>query len=372
MIADTAVTMGSPWFSDGSDIGEVPIDNIHLDLDINTFEAEISRIHRQPKPELQQDMYSFLNSVSCDASVASSECSDDLYVDVDGDEALFCDLQASILNILDDGTNSNVLSIDNIDLADADWGVSSRSHDTDNQSTTSGYSSISSSSQSSLSSQQSCSASQASSNSGRSCSAKNNSSKTPSPKSKSSKSCYKNSQSEEDNAQSSPQMGKKRHKSQCTDGKRWSLLSCTEQMSVVEELSQVISSELGMREQLDIIRIINPNAYVSPTDREFVIDLETIDDTKLQKIQDYIKRNVPVSCPSQDLCSECPNSALKKTTKKQKCQDRRNQQKAIRQRRQKEYRQMMKEKRSGLFVKEEVLALSTHTDPSEEDVDILM
>ncbi|XP_046360664.2 protein FAM199X-B-like [Haliotis rufescens] len=370
MIADTAVTMGSPWFSDSPDIGEVPIDNFDLDLDINAFEAEISRIHRQPKPELQQDMYSFLNSVSCDASVASSECSDDLYVDIDGDDALFCDLQASILNILDDGTNSNVLSIDNIDLADTDWGVSSRSHDIDNQSTTSGYSSISSSSQTSSSSQQSCSDSQASSSSRPSCSSKNNSCKTT--KSKSSKGCIKNSQCDVDNAPSSPQMGKKRQKPQSTDGKRWSLLSCSEQMSVVEELSQVISSELGMREQLDIIRIINPNAYVSPTDREFVIDLETIDDTKLQKIQDYIKRNVPVSCPSQDLGSECPNSAQKKTTKRQKCQDRRNQQKVIRQRRQKEYRQMMKEKRSGLFVKEEVLALSTHTEPSEEDVDILM
>ena len=45
-----------------------------------------------------------------------------------------------------------------------------------------------------------------------------------------------------------------------------------------------------------------------------------------------------------------------------------------RQRQRKEYRQMLKEKKSGLFQKEEVLALST-TSPNEgedDDIDILV
>lgn len=50
-----------------------------------------------------------------------------------------------------------------------------------------------------------------------------------------------------------------------------STLCDDEKASVIEELSRVISNELGLREQLEVIRIINPSAEVSPTDKEFVI-----------------------------------------------------------------------------------------------------
>ncbi len=43
----------------------------------------------------------------------------------------------------------------------------------------------------------------------------------------------------------------------------------------------------------------------------------------------------------------------------------------LRQRQRKEYRQMMKEKKSGLFKKEEVLSLATQSEEIEDDVDIL-
>lgn len=49
------------------------------------------------------------------------------------------------------------------------------------------------------------------------------------------------------------------------------MLCDDEKASVIEELSRVISNELGLREQLEVIRIINPSAEVSPTDKEFVI-----------------------------------------------------------------------------------------------------
>ena len=44
-----------------------------------------------------------------------------------------------------------------------------------------------------------------------------------------------------------------------------------EQITTVEELSELISGELGLREQLDVIRIIYPEASIGPADTEFVI-----------------------------------------------------------------------------------------------------
>lgn len=44
-----------------------------------------------------------------------------------------------------------------------------------------------------------------------------------------------------------------------------------EKLSVIEHLSRLISTQLGLREQLEVIRLINPTANVSPTDTEFVI-----------------------------------------------------------------------------------------------------
>lgn len=50
-----------------------------------------------------------------------------------------------------------------------------------------------------------------------------------------------------------------------------STLCDEEKTTVIEELSRIISNDLGLREQLEVIRIINPAAHVSPTDKEFVI-----------------------------------------------------------------------------------------------------
>ena len=45
----------------------------------------------------------------------------------------------------------------------------------------------------------------------------------------------------------------------------------TEQMTTIQELSDVISHKMGLREQLEVIRIMNPEASVLHTDTEFVI-----------------------------------------------------------------------------------------------------
>ena len=44
-----------------------------------------------------------------------------------------------------------------------------------------------------------------------------------------------------------------------------------ERLETVEELSSTVTNDLGLREQLEVIRIINPLADTSSTDSEFFI-----------------------------------------------------------------------------------------------------
>lgn len=48
-------------------------------------------------------------------------------------------------------------------------------------------------------------------------------------------------------------------------------MSSNNQMESIEYLTKVVSTTLGLREQLDVIRIISPEATVSATDTEFFI-----------------------------------------------------------------------------------------------------
>ena len=47
----------------------------------------------------------------------------------------------------------------------------------------------------------------------------------------------------------------------------------SEQMTTIQELSDVISHKMGLREQLEVIRIMNPQANVMCTDAEFVVGM---------------------------------------------------------------------------------------------------
>lgn len=53
-------------------------------------------------------------------------------------------------------------------------------------------------------------------------------------------------------------------------------MTLEDQLEAVEGLTRIISYEMGLREQLDIIRIIQPTAVISPSDKEFVIGEETL------------------------------------------------------------------------------------------------
>ncbi|XP_048731138.2 protein FAM199X-like isoform X2 [Ostrea edulis] len=154
---------------------------------------------------------------------------------------------------------------------------------------------------------------------------------------------------------------------------KWNTLCDDEKTSVIEEISRVISNELGLREQLEVIRIINPSAHISPTDKEFVIDIYSIDEEKLQKIQEYIAIHAQTpSITNKDKSNVLPKKHSKQTNKKQSTQEKKARQKFYKQRQRKEYRQMLKEKRSGLFAREEVLSVS-EIEPGvgDGDIDIL-
>ncbi|MGH0169376.1 UNVERIFIED_CONTAM: hypothetical protein FKN15_056774 [Acipenser sinensis] len=56
-----------------------------------------------------------------------------------------------------------------------------------------------------------------------------------------------------------------------------------EQVEYIEYLSRKVSTEMGLREQLDIIKIIDPSAQISPTDSEFIIELNCLTDDKLKQ-----------------------------------------------------------------------------------------
>ena len=48
-------------------------------------------------------------------------------------------------------------------------------------------------------------------------------------------------------------------------------MTSSQQRETIEHLTQVVSSSMGLREQLDVIRIVNPQAVVASTDTEFEI-----------------------------------------------------------------------------------------------------
>ncbi|XP_022313430.1 protein FAM199X-like [Crassostrea virginica] len=154
---------------------------------------------------------------------------------------------------------------------------------------------------------------------------------------------------------------------------KWSTLCDEEKTTVIEELSRIISNDLGLREQLEVIRIINPAAHVSPTDKEFVIDIFSINEEKLESIQEYLAGHVPMSSvTSPDRGNVPPKKQNKQSSKKHSSQEKKVRQKFYKQRQRKEYRQMMKERRSGLFAREEVLSVSEiEPGDGEGDVDVL-
>ncbi|XP_066570876.1 protein FAM199X isoform X2 [Amia ocellicauda] len=206
----------------------------------------------------------------------------------------------------------------------------------------------------------------------------------------------------------------------------WSAMTNDEQVEYIEYLSRKVSIEMGLREQLDIIKIIDPCAQISPTDSEFIIELNCLTDEKLKQVRSYIKEHSPRQRPSSTRDSwkrssyssgstsgvsatGSSNASMVSTTSsstgsvgsnsngsaanisrahsdsnlsasaaerirdsKKRSKQRKLQQKALRKRQLKEQRQARKERLSGLFLNEEVLSLKVTEEDHEGDVDVLM
>ncbi|KAM6151851.1 protein FAM199X [Rhynchocyon petersi] len=221
---------------------------------------------------------------------------------------------------------------------------------------------------------------------------------------------------------------KKKNKHQNLDELPWSAMTNDEQVEYIEYLSRKVSTEMGLREQLDIIKIIDPSAQISPTDSEFIIELNCLTDEKLKQVRNYIKEHSPRQRPAREAwkrsnfsCastsgvsgasasassssasmvssasssgSSVGNSASNSSANmsrahsdsnlsasaaerirdsKKRSKQRKLQQKALRKRQLKEQRQARKERLSGLFLNEEVLSLKVTEEDHEADVDVLM
>lgn len=309
MLTDN-ITMLSSWCLDNILLQDVPTDSCwKYSPEKTTNDTDFLLLEDSGIERIKQFHDYCAVNLSTGSSVASSECSDDLYLDLECDVEvdLFGDLASSVLNLIQD-------------IKDSD---DSTDHDVDFPCDT-------------------CPSS------------------TPQPIKEPSSidlSC---------NNCSNYSLKQKPHKK--TD-RKWNELSEQEKVIIVDQISQSISQNLGLREQLEVIRIIDPKSRVSPTDGQFLIDITNMTEEKIQKIQDYIKTHTCTDCLSDDSISEV---SPRKNKKKQQSQDKKNRHSMHKQRQRKEYRQIMKEKRSGLFVKEEVLSVSRLSPPpEEEDIDIL-
>ncbi|NXA36994.1 F199X protein, partial [Eudromia elegans] len=216
---------------------------------------------------------------------------------------------------------------------------------------------------------------------------------------------------------------KKKNKHRNLDELPWSAMTNDEQVEYIEYLSRKVSTEMGLREQLDIIKIIDPTAQISPTDSEFIIELNCLTDEKLKQVRSYIKEHGPrqrsareswkrssysastsgvsgASSSSASMVSSASSSgssvgnsasnssanmsrahsdsnlstsaAERIRDSKKRSKQRKLQQKALRKRQLKEQRQARKERLSGLFLNEEVLSLKVTEEDHEGDVDVLM
>uniref|UniRef100_A0A8D0CKW4 Family with sequence similarity 199, X-linked n=1 Tax=Scleropages formosus TaxID=113540 RepID=A0A8D0CKW4_SCLFO len=197
----------------------------------------------------------------------------------------------------------------------------------------------------------------------------------------------------------------------------WSAMTNDEQVEYIEYLSRKVSTEMGLREQLDIIKIIDPCAQISPTDSEFIIELNCLTDEKLKQVRNYIREHGPRQRPggarecwkrggsasgtsdtsmasSASSSSGSSSSAASRASdvsrthsegnlsasaaerirdSKKRSKQRKLQQKALRKRQLKEQRQARKERLSGLFLNEEVLSLKVPEEEDHEgDVEVLM
>ncbi|KAL9979401.1 hypothetical protein ACROYT_G017060 [Oculina patagonica] len=220
----------------------------------------------------------------------------------------------------------------------------------------------------------------------RNCSQKSNQSKGNSNKSSLVDDILRRSKQENDKNSSSKSRSKfmcpcQKLKDSMEFGLSWNKMSSDDQAEAVEFLTRVASMTMGLREQMDIIRIINPEATVLPTDTEFEIDLGAFNDAKFKRIHRYILDHLSRdSCPlcedsQSETCRQNSNFTHRKHSKRKprgtlnmkRISRKSSKHKGLLKR---VHRQMLKEQKSGLFENEEVISLNSRNKEEANDVEI--
>lgn len=80
-----------------------------------------------------------------------------------------------------------------------------------------------------------------------------------------------------------------RRKRSCSSFKQWSNMDEGEQMKVVENLTTIVSTQMDVFEQLEIIRIIKPDAKLTFHRNQFVVELSMLDNHKYKQIRDLLR-----------------------------------------------------------------------------------
>ncbi|CAF1121210.1 unnamed protein product [Didymodactylos carnosus] len=175
----------------------------------------------------------------------------------------------------------------------------------------------------------------------------------------------------------SPKQVRKKQRSSIT--KTWAKMSPDEQSNTITELTTIINEQLGRREQLEIIRILQPDGVqIQKNQTEFILDFQSMNDEKYRRIRNIIKFNVETfndnTCNTkQDTLSET-NSLSNKSSSANSGGTNSQQdplkriEKILRLRQRKEQRQAMKEQKSGLFLKHEVMELTKCDEDIEVDI----
>jgi hypothetical protein len=148
--------------------------------------------------------------------------------------------------------------------------------------------------------------------------------------------------------------------------KLWSKMSSDEQTSAIEDLTRIINGQLGRREQLEIIRILQPDGpQLLPHQTEFVLDFSGMNDDKHRRIRNIIKFNLIGGSLNDESDGYSSLSSNKSDPLHQRIE------KAFKLRQRKEQRQAAKEHRSGLFNAQHHQVLELTKCDEDIEVDIL-
>ncbi|CAF1174656.1 unnamed protein product [Adineta ricciae] len=150
--------------------------------------------------------------------------------------------------------------------------------------------------------------------------------------------------------------------------KLWSKMTSYEQTLATEDLTRIINEQLGRREQLEIIRILQPDGpQLLPHQTEFVLDFSGMNDEKHRRIRNIIKFNLIGGGGS--LNDESDGYSSLSSNKSDPLSQRI--EKALKLRQRKEQRQAAKEHRSGLFNAQHHQVLELTKCDEDIEVDIL-